>query len=76
MLSAWVVTGLSEPLDCVDDMDMMLPRLRGWALGSAGMPPPAAALGRALSVNSWRAASNEVCTKWRGTECSTGFGEN
>ena len=43
MLSAWVVTGLLEVEEgCVDDMARMLPRSSGWALGRAGMPPPAA----------------------------------
>ena len=44
MLSAWVVTGLLLELVLWGaDMDMMLPRLSGCALGNAGMPPPAAA---------------------------------
>ena len=44
MLSAWVVTGLLlELVLWGEDMDMMLPRFSGCALGSAGMPPPAAA---------------------------------
>ena len=44
MLSAWVVTGLFSLAVCWgDDRPMMLPRLSGCALGSAGIPPPAAA---------------------------------
>lgn len=43
MLSACVVTGLLELLLCCGaDIDMMLPRFSGCALGSGGMPPPAA----------------------------------
>ena len=43
MLSACVVTGLLEVEEgCVDDMARTLPRSSGWALGRAGMPPPAA----------------------------------
>lgn len=43
MLSAWVVTGLfSLALSWGEDRPMMLPRFSGCALGSAGIPPPAA----------------------------------
>ena len=43
MLSAWVVTGLLDVEEgCVDDMARTLPKSSGWALGRAGMPPPAA----------------------------------
>ena len=44
MLSAWVVTGLFSLAVCWgEDRPMMLPRFSGCALGSAGIPPPAAA---------------------------------
>lgn len=46
MLSAWVVMGLFWPaVSWGEDRPMMLPRFSGWALGSAGIPPPAAAPG-------------------------------
>ena len=44
MLSAWVVMGLFWlVVSWGEDRPMMLPRFSGWALGSAGIPPPAAA---------------------------------
>ena len=44
MLSAWVVMGLFCPaVSWGEDRPMMLPRFSGWALGSAGIPPPATA---------------------------------